>query len=65
MRVCLYEDSTYENLYPLVLIRPVYELRCGMLKLYEKVQRAYPDAEFTYFMRDYMAEAWSQNSALK
>ncbi len=37
MRVCLYEDPNYDNLYPLVLIRPVYELRCGMLKLWEKV----------------------------
>jgi len=60
MRVCLYEDGTYENLYPLVLIRPVYELRCGMLKLREKVERAYPGAELAYWVRDYMAAAWSQ-----
>lgn len=60
MRVCIYEDDTYENLYPLVLIRPVYELRCGMLKLWEKVRRAYPEAQFSFFMRDYMADAWSE-----
>jgi UDP-N-acetylglucosamine diphosphorylase/glucosamine-1-phosphate N-acetyltransferase len=59
MRVCIYEDDTFENLYPLVLIRPMCELRCGMLKLYEKVRRAYPDAELSFFMRDYLAEAWS------
>jgi len=60
MRVCIYEDAACENLYPLVLIRPVYELRCGMLKLWEKVRRAYPEADFLFFMRDYLAEAWSE-----
>ncbi|MHC4715019.1 MAG: putative sugar nucleotidyl transferase, partial [Planctomycetota bacterium] len=40
MRVCIYEDGYSERLHPLVFIRPVYELRCGMLKLWEKVQRS-------------------------
>lgn len=65
MRVCIYEDDTYENLYPIVLIRPVYELRCGMLKLWEKVARAYPKAKLSFFMRDYMAEAWSEKLGTK
>ncbi|MCD6404923.1 MAG: hypothetical protein J7M19_03780 [Planctomycetes bacterium] len=65
MRICLYEDAGWDNLYPLVLVRPVYELRCGMLTLREKVKRAYPEAEFLYFMRDYMADAWSQKLGAK
>jgi UDP-N-acetylglucosamine diphosphorylase / glucose-1-phosphate thymidylyltransferase / UDP-N-acetylgalactosamine diphosphorylase / glucosamine-1-phosphate N-acetyltransferase / galactosamine-1-phosphate N-acetyltransferase len=65
MKVCVYEDAKYENLYPLVLIRPVFELRCGMLKLWEKMKRAFPEAEFTFFVRDYLKDAWSQKLGAK
>ncbi len=60
MRVCTYVDAAHENLYPLVLIRPAYELRCGIQKLWEKVHRAYPDAEMCFFMRESTAGARAQ-----
>ncbi|MHC4713946.1 MAG: putative sugar nucleotidyl transferase [Planctomycetota bacterium] len=37
MRVCLFEDTHFENFYPLTLSRPVWELRCGMASLREKL----------------------------
>jgi len=35
--ICLFEDSKYEGLLPLVYTRPVFDLRCGILTLREKV----------------------------
>lgn len=35
------EDSGYEQLLPLTWLRPVYDLRCGILTLREKILRAY------------------------
>jgi UDP-N-acetylglucosamine diphosphorylase / glucose-1-phosphate thymidylyltransferase / UDP-N-acetylgalactosamine diphosphorylase / glucosamine-1-phosphate N-acetyltransferase / galactosamine-1-phosphate N-acetyltransferase len=39
MQVCIFEDSHSVNFLPLVYFRPVYELRCGIFSLREKIQR--------------------------
>ncbi len=45
-----------DNFYPLVLGRPIWELRCGMTSLEDKlVARTKPD-KVAYFVPDYMAE---------
>lgn len=45
MQICLFEDSTVRNFYPLTLTRPVFVLRCGIFPLYERINRWFsPDA---------------------
>ncbi len=37
--LCIFEDRKAENFYPLTLTRPVYDLRCGISTLWEKINR--------------------------
>lgn len=54
--ICIFEDPHYRNLLPLAYTRPVYDLRCGILTLREKIQRAYPKARTALLCRPYLAE---------
>ncbi len=54
--LCLFEDIHYTRLMPLTYFRPVYNLRCGMLSLKEKILRLFPKAELTLHTRNYLAE---------
>ena len=48
------------NFYPLSLGRPLWELRCGMNSLLDKlIAKIKPDS-VAYFVPDYMAEAYDQ-----
>ena len=58
MKLVIYEDSTYENFYPLSLVRPVFELRCGATSLSEKLRRSFSNLDIAYFTRDYLAETF-------
>lgn len=55
MRIVFYEDEGWENLQPLSLTRPVWELRCGIKTLWEKAKSTFPEAEFSFICRDYLA----------
>jgi UDP-N-acetylglucosamine diphosphorylase / glucose-1-phosphate thymidylyltransferase / UDP-N-acetylgalactosamine diphosphorylase / glucosamine-1-phosphate N-acetyltransferase / galactosamine-1-phosphate N-acetyltransferase len=39
IQVCLFEDEKFQNLLPLVYLRPVYDLRCGILTLKRKFEK--------------------------
>ena len=54
MKVVVFEDDGFKNLYPLTYLRPLFELRCGGTSLLEKIKRLFPEAEFAYFVRDYL-----------
>lgn len=41
MKLCIFEDEKYENLYPLTLLHPVFELKCRYTFLYEKIKNEY------------------------
>jgi len=58
MKLVIYEDSTYENFYPLSLVRPVFELRCGATSLSEKLRRSFSDLDVAYFTRDYLTNTF-------
>ncbi|MEK7670611.1 MAG: putative sugar nucleotidyl transferase, partial [Bacteroidota bacterium] len=60
--ICIFEDPQYVKLLPLVYTRPVYELRCGILTLREKIQRAYPKANVAMLCRPYLAEVVRQQN---
>lgn len=49
--LCLFEDQKYENLLPLVFTRPVYDLRCGILTLREKINYYLPNYKFSLHTR--------------
>ncbi|NQS88360.1 hypothetical protein HQ584_01010 [Patescibacteria group bacterium] len=63
MRICIFEDEEYENLYPLSLTRPVFELKCGQYSLRERILRNFPNEESSYFMREHLAPVFSKNRA--
>lgn len=56
--LCIFEDILVPQFHPLVYFRPVYNLRCGMLSLKEKIIRSYPRARVSIHCRpalvDYM-----------
>ncbi len=56
MHICIFEGIYYSRLLPLVYLRPTYELRCGILKLKDKILRHFPGAKVTLHARSYLAE---------
>ncbi len=51
MNIYIYEDKEYSNLYPLTYLRPVFDLRCGILTLKEKIQLLYPKTKIKLLAR--------------
>ena len=39
--LCIFEDKQYASLLPLTALRPVWDIRCGIFTLGEKIERAY------------------------
>ena len=58
MRVCIFEDNKFDNLYPLTYLRPVFELRCGNTTLFEKIKRKFPKEEVSFFMRECLVKVF-------
>ena len=54
--ILVFEDNAVERLLPLVYFRPVYDLRCGISTLREKIQKAYPGATLALHCRSLVAE---------
>lgn len=49
--ICIFEDKGYSKLLPIVYTRPVYELRCGIDLLINKIIRQYPDTKINLFLQ--------------
>ncbi len=60
MRILFFEDSLTENLNPVALLRPVFELICGRDSLRRRIQRWFPTAEFGAWVRSWLADAYSE-----
>ncbi len=56
MEIVIFEDEGYKNLLPLVYFRPVWELRCGALSLYEKIKLHFPGYKLQFLCRKYLAD---------
>ncbi|MFN3966779.1 MAG: GlmU family protein [Endomicrobiia bacterium] len=52
--ICIFEDSHYKKLLPLVWTKAVYELRCGASFLLEKITRHYKNHNVYLYCRDYI-----------
>ena len=57
----LFEDKQVKNLFPLTYTRPVYDLRCGILTLGQKIRSNYPGVESVFFTRGYLKDVVKQN----
>ncbi len=55
--ICIFEDDQFGRLFPLAYLRPVYDLRCGILTLREKIARTYPGAKLSLHCRTYLLDA--------
>jgi len=56
MNIYIYEDQATLDLEPIVLTRPSFDLRCGAFTFLERVQRLFPEARFSLFVRDELVE---------
>lgn len=54
--ICVFEDSQYSKLVPLIHTRTAFELRCGLFTPLERVVKHYPNTSITLFCRDYLSE---------
>ena len=57
--LCIFEDGKVENFYPLTLTRPVYELRCGISTLWEKISQI-SEENLHLLCREYLSKVTSQ-----
>ncbi len=60
--ICIFEDSHYSQLFPLSLTRPVFDLRCGILTLKEKVINQFLDNSVGLFCRNYLKDLVQQDN---
>lgn len=57
LTICFYEDDKYGNFFPLTHLRPVYNLRAGVVPLCERARRYFEKAEFVFCCRDHLAKS--------
>jgi UDP-N-acetylglucosamine diphosphorylase/glucosamine-1-phosphate N-acetyltransferase len=64
MRLILVDRSATQRrqFWPLTLSRPIWDLRCGMTSLAEKLQAKTGINDVAYFVPDYMAEAYREKT---
>lgn len=62
MKICIFEDEKFDQLYPLTYLRPVFELKCGARSLYEKVRRNYGDTEICFFIRPQLVNSFKKRN---
>jgi len=54
--ILIFEDEFVKNLFPLAYTRPVYDLRCGILTIKEKIERDLPDYTIILHARNYLTD---------
>lgn len=55
VQLCIYEDDKSNRFLPLSWTRPVYDLKCGMVTLREKILRSYPGVKVCLACRGYLS----------
>ena len=59
--ICIFEDGAFQHFLPLVYNRPVYELRCGIYSLLDRIILQYPETEINLFCREYLKALIKEN----
>ncbi len=62
MKICIFEDEKFDQLYPLTYLRPVSDLKCGASSLYEKIKRNYGDTEICFFIRPQLVDSFKKRN---
>jgi len=62
MKIVLFEDADYENFLPLTYFRPVWDLRCGIYTLEEKLKHYLASSSFFYSAREYLLDYYLPQS---
>ncbi len=57
MYICIFEDEFYKKLLPLVHFRGVFDLKCGIYSLQQKIVRGYEGHKVILYSRDYLKDA--------
>ena len=60
MRWFVFEDQAVEQLYPLALARPAFELICGRESLRRRIQRWFPGTEWGVCLRPWLADVYAE-----
>jgi len=55
LNICFYEDKNYKHFFPLTKLRPVYVLRAGILPLFKRVNRYFPESNISLSCREQLA----------
>ncbi len=50
--IVIFEGENHHNFYPFNIMHPVWELRCGSLRLFEKIKIKYPDINLKFIGRE-------------
>jgi UDP-N-acetylglucosamine diphosphorylase/glucosamine-1-phosphate N-acetyltransferase len=62
--ICVFEDEQAESFLPLTYTRPIFDLRCGILTLFEKISLRYPGCALRHVCRSYLARMTAFTSKL-
>ncbi|MFQ6048847.1 MAG: putative sugar nucleotidyl transferase, partial [Phycisphaerae bacterium] len=65
MKLVIFEDDRVENFYPLTLSRAVFELRCGIDSLGEKIARWAGRTADAVVVREYLSATLQARTAAK
>jgi|TARA_B100001971_G_C18240612_1_gene570593 glucose-1-phosphate thymidylyltransferase len=68
MNIILYENSKVEDLYPITLTRPSFDILCAGMTLYDAVKKVFPKVGIDVLVRKYLsqsAKARFKNSSKK
>jgi UDP-N-acetylglucosamine diphosphorylase/glucosamine-1-phosphate N-acetyltransferase len=52
MTICIFEDEQFQQFFPLTHLRPVATLRAGIVPLFERAQRYFPQTRLVLVVRD-------------
>ncbi len=65
MKIYIFEDDNYQNFYPLVHFRTIFELKCGCFRLFEKIERNLKINDIGFICRKSLAEYITEEFPLK
>lgn len=63
--ILIFEDEFQKNLNPLTYTRPIYDLRCGILTLQEKIEKRFTGSNVILHTREYLLEFVKRNNPTK
>ncbi len=62
MKIAIFEDEKYTDFYPLTYLHPVYDLRCGILTLKEKIEKIYGQTAEALYCREYLTDSLKEKN---